>query len=322
MLRDGSAFVAPSKGLYRLNKDGNNAVEVPAPQHQEERVSAVEVVSDRLYVGTPRGLFSAPYDYRRAKLPAKLEPVKGFETADVTAIWGVPVRGRVSTSGPGSARAARTWETGRPCSEVGGPKREWCGDTPREDAVVRSGAGTGLGSFVVVTSGGVYEARPYDAAAGPADSSCANGDLRFQRRITDDTNDAIPVPRAWFPKRVARGANDRTGLVWAGADHGVDLIAFGGTFTSVPETVVATFESSAVLNSNQVSAVATVGTGHNALLLVGTSGGIYAHRPALVNAKQFQGRFGRPETLLSWAQLPVPPYDPRAQSRAGSAQLR
>ena len=153
---------------------------------------------------------------------------------------------------------------------------------------MRSGAGTGLGSFVVVTSGGVYEARPYDAAAGPADSSCTNGNLRFQRRITDDTNDAIPVPRAWFPKRVARGANDRTGLVWAGADHGVDLIAFGGTFTSVPETVVATFESSAVLNSNQVSAVATVGTGHNALLLVGTSGGIYAHRPALVNANSFK----------------------------------
>ena len=114
VLRDGSAFVAPSKGLYRLSKDGNKADEVPAPNIEQTRVSAVEVVSDRLYVGTPRGLFSAPYDYRRAKLPAKLEPVKGFETADVTAIWGCRCAAGC-TSGPGSARAARTWETGRPC---------------------------------------------------------------------------------------------------------------------------------------------------------------------------------------------------------------
>ena len=283
VLPDGSVFFAPSKGLWLLNgKDGkgSKADEILAPSIKDVRVSAVEVVGGRLYVGTPDGLFSAPYDVKLGEVPETFEPVKGFKTADVTAIWGVGVHGRanpawVGTSGkgPGGTSSLR---------EVGRPVREPCGDVPPADAVVRSGAGTGPGSFVVVTSEGVYDARPYDGAADTAGSPCAKGNLRFQRQPTDDTNDAIPV--TWFARSVGAQAKgrQRTRLVWAGADHGVDLIAFRGAFKSVPMNVVARFDSSTYFHANQVSAVATVGTHSNAALLVGTSGGIYAHRPALV----------------------------------------
>ena len=284
VLPDGSAFVAPSNGLWRLNKDGRTTVEVPAPEINEERVSAVEVVGDRLYVGTPHGLFSAPYDYKQGKPPKKLEPVKGFDTADVTAIWGVPAkwgvhqRAWVGTSG-------EDLKSGDSLREVGSPAPGWCGDPPSPDAIVRSGAGTGPDSFVVVTSHAIYDVRPYDTAADPADSECADGELRFQRRATDDTNDAVRV--MGFDGSVGRQAkgSHRTRLVWAGADHGLDLIAFGGAFEHVPMIVVARFDSSTYFHANRVNAVATVGTQGNAALLVGTSGGIYVHRPAHVPTK-------------------------------------
>ena len=251
VLDDGSAFVVSEVGVTRLDADGNTT---ELPDMADQRVAVVEVVDDRVYVGTAVGVFSAPVD--RATDEGSFTPVE-LPTAitDVTAIWESGGRVWVGTGGGGLV-------------PVGDPVST-CGVVPPPDAVVRSGAATGDDSFVVVTSDGVYDARPSELC-----------DLSFERRGTADTNVAIAAGD--YAETVAHQAQDRTRLVWAGADHGVDLIAWTGALPGITTPVVSAFDRLAFLDASRVSELATVGVGLERTLLIGTDYGVYYHRPALV----------------------------------------
>ena len=251
VLDDGSAFVIGEVGVTMLDAGGNPT---GLTDMVGQRVAAVEVIGDRVYVGTAAGVFSAPVS--GATSPGAFTPVElPPSTTDVTSIWEAGGRVWIGTGGGGLV------SEGQPASI--------CGVAPPPDAVVRSGLATGDDSFVVVTDDGVYDARPSDVC-----------DVSFERRATSDTNVAIPAGA--YAETVAGQVGDRTRLVWAGADHGIDLIAWPGSFTGIATPVVSAFDRLAFLDASRVSALATVGVGLERTLLIGTDYGLYYHRPAVV----------------------------------------
>ena len=75
---------------------------------------------------------------------------------------------------------------------------------------------------------GVYDAWPPDAA-----EPC---DVRFEHRASADTNVAIPAGD--YTETVAAQVPDRSRLIWAGADHGIDLVAWLGALRGVAIPVI------------------------------------------------------------------------------------
>jgi hypothetical protein len=251
ILDDGSAYVVTEVGVTRLDADGQTT---QLPDLADRRVAVVEVIGDRVYAGTATGVRSAPAaqatendSFEQVELPAGAD--------DVTAIWESDDRVWVGTGGAGLL-------------PIGDPVTT-CGVAPPPDAVVRSATATGDRSFVVVTSDGVYDARPSDEC-----------DVSFERRSTADTNMAVPAGD--YDETVAKQVEDRSRLVWAGADHGVDLIAWTGAFPGIETPVVSDFDRLSFLDSSRVSALATVGDGLERTLIVGTDYGVFYHRPALI----------------------------------------
>ena len=254
VLDDGTAFVVGEIGVTRLE---NGAEPTGLADMADQRVAAVEVVDDQVYVATATGVFSAPVD--GATAAGAFSPVDLPEsTSDVTAIWSAGGRVWVGTGGGGLVA-------------TGDPVRT-CGVAPPPDAVVRSAVTTGDDSFVVVTNDGVYDARPPDAA-----EAC---DVRFEHRSSADTNVAIPAGD--YTETVAAQVPDRSRLIWAGADHGIDLIAWPGALRGVPIPVISAFDRLSFLDGSRVSALATVGGGLERTLVIGTDYGVYYHRPAVV----------------------------------------
>ena len=254
VLDDGTAFVVGEIGVTRLE---NGAEPTGLADMADQRVAAVEVVDDQVYVATASGVFSAPVD--GATAAGAFSPVDLPEsTSDVTAIWSAGGRVWVGTGGGGLVA-------------TGDPVRT-CGVAPPPDAVVRSAVTTGDDSFVVVTNDGVYDAWPPDAA-----EAC---DVRFEHRASADTNVAIPAGD--YTETVAAQVPDRSRLIWAGADHGIDLIAWPGALRGVPTPVISAFDRLSFLDGSRVSALATVGGGFERTLVIGTDYGVYYHRPAVV----------------------------------------
>ena len=274
-------FLAPPEGLWLVPPEGP-ALKIP---NMEQRVSAVEVIADRVYIGTVEGAFSAALNGASGVGPfSELELVDAQggrgraptdDPDDVTAIWEVDGTPWFGTSNHG----LRT---------VPGGGLTWCPVGLASSAVVRSGTSTAPSSFVMVTSEGVHDARPARAEATP---DCEGPvDLEFRQRPAADAN--VGIPAGAF-ESLAGAVTDRSRLVWAGSDHGVELVAWptgsqqrsetqGSRLAALDEPVVSRFESNTFLDSSQVRDLATVGSGHETTLLIGTDYGLYYHSPALV----------------------------------------
>ena len=305
-LTDAGAFVAADVGLWLVGDDGSS---IELPDMAGSRVGAVEVVGDTVYIGTATGVSAAPLD--EVMEPGAFQPVElvpadaaagaTVARADVTAIWELDGQPWFGTGGQGLLTVPggrRTWcrpaQSGAP-----GPAVRPDDDPPLADAVVRSGSATGSESFVVVTSDGVYNAQP------PADST--NGDsasceLRFRRRSAADANVAIPggafeniAMGPPGPDGTPSGEASHRQLVWAGSDRSLELVWWpddapatddDGAPPSVLETltepVVSRFDSVTFLDASKVGALATVGSGDESTLVIGTDYGIYYHTPGRI----------------------------------------
>lgn len=294
--QDGSAFVATEDGLFFLEADHRNATQVEAV---EGRVAEVEIIGKYLLVGTSRGSSYARVDepsIPEAALKFEITPLHReinqqdvSDDVDVTAFWGAFDKYWVGTAGSGLFLLEEQCDAGeaeQDCKlvDAGVTDDFVCGSLPPPDAVVRTAVATGPNSFVVITSKGVYEAAELQTRSRGA-PNLEQCEIHFFRRDSADSNVALAIDGFDAVAGSVR-PDRRKHVAWLGADSGMYLIAWPGTFGGLSAPVVSAFPTAKFLDGWNVSALAAVDEGARRTLLIGTEHGIFYHTPS-VTANRF-----------------------------------